>query len=723
MGLKDFFLLLVCDMLVRVAAGALGFKIVQFVITEFVFPTVVTPIDTTFWGQIWGTQHDVRSSKYKLSKAMKRFVRQFVLTREQLVTVTNAIVAELGAAPGESSLAMLPTFVDSNFKYAHEGNSLGVSLKADMVQVAIMSFHGEQEGTGQKHAHTLTSTRTHEATTSKVYTYPMVETVRNTITLDDVMAFVATCVEKATHEFDSAQSSVDSKSKGMSPQKPSSSNLTPRPFASRSPPSSPKMRASVSGSNIVSRHEKASSPASPPGACPPSPLRQFSYENSLSRTTSDTHVTPDTHVPPSPLSGPTNGSSYASVAATTPTGRDPHEALAVGLCVALPITQVDVSHGELLRNTKNYFSIAKFENRNLAEVLLKHLKEKGLNTQVVAVLNDVTAKLVASHVIDERITACLYVGKGVNFVYKQHSDDYVNTELGGFHLPANVSDRLRRIACGDGCQWRYRRVCVCGDSDCIIVKYMCETVSLRAANLAACSLAAVFEHLELERMNVALAGEVHTLTPGFRSHVMAGLDRLNGSYMNQIKLKRDRQARELIGAGSGALSTYHHSFGSVPQPKEKTETGQGIETTTTHPTANTRDKRQQQLEQQELEDHYESSDDEGDHNAPAPGPAPATSGAIDSIAELASPARLNPAKSSQPMRPSPVVRRLDILKKRESFTMFRRESSDSRNASLLNAEAVAAVGSGRIHPNSVKGESASLGAAVVAAEIITRQKQ
>eukprot|EP01134_Creolimax_fragrantissima_P004389 CFRG4389T1 len=697
--------------------GALVYTVINLVVKEYVLPIKQQPIYESFWGQLWKV-HSVANEKYGISLKMYKHISKFVMSRENLVAITKAIKRDLSHE--DSSLKMLPTFVKSEFKYQHAGKCIGVSLGDRIVQVAIVTFNGSRKCTAARADTSFpNSTDTGHPTTSSIYTYRIPEHVCNGGTFDDLIELLSSCVENALFEFSTEMIDTVQEPgvKRALCHQDSQSNLTPQLSSSHSTQRSQQ----TFGTHLARNVTRSTTPPSSPLALRKSTVHKHSHG---SQTT---------------ISG---------------TGQDMKVELPMGVAFAYPISQTSITDGQVLMWAKE-FNVTGYKNKNVGAALTTHLKAKGLNVRVVAMVNDVTAKLIASKSVDRQIRCSLLIDDGVNLVYEDNNCNYINTELGGFScnldLPLtdydqsvdetsqNKGNQLYEKEIGSKYQAEIIRCMIVAFSnnarfakilfldeevpspflrqggltydevtqimsdcsgnlahtkfilcdrfrtknptlrDCLIVKFLCETVSLRAANLMACALAAVYEHLGVQSLPVILAGRVHTLTPGFRSHIMAGLDRLSATYMRAIQLHRDRQPQELIGAGAGCLSGYH-TYGSIPQCNRKLRTSRTS------------------LHNHDGMDQYEPSDEEGEHTTMT---------------------KTIPGDEAGTFKRSPVARRIDMLKHQGELTILRRESSDGRHSSLQSSDAIKAVDSDLINPNALKGESASLGAAVVAAEVIS----
>ncbi|ODV61558.1 hexokinase 2 ASCRUDRAFT_75550 [Ascoidea rubescens DSM 1968] len=92
------------------------------------------------------------------------------------------------------------------------------------------------------------------------------------------------------------------------------------------------------------------------------------------------------------------------------------EEIPLGFTFSYPATQSAINTGLLQRWTKGY-DIKNVENHDVVPMLQKALKQKNLPITVVALINDTTGTLVASHYTDPKAEMGLIFGTGCNGAY------------------------------------------------------------------------------------------------------------------------------------------------------------------------------------------------------------------------------------------------------------------------------------------------------------------
>ncbi|GAV54674.1 hypothetical protein ZYGR_0AN01420 [Zygosaccharomyces rouxii] len=128
-----------------------------------------------------------------------------------------------------------------------------------------------------------------------------------------------------------------------------------------------------------------------------------------------------------------------------PNGCD--ETLPLGFTFSYPASQDKINEGVLQRWTKG-FDIPGVEGHDVVPMLQESLKEKGVPINVVALINDTTGTLVASHYTDPETQMGVIFGTGVNGAYYDVCKDI--EKLQG-HLPSDISpDTLMGINCEYG---------------------------------------------------------------------------------------------------------------------------------------------------------------------------------------------------------------------------------------------------------------------------------
>lgn len=128
-----------------------------------------------------------------------------------------------------------------------------------------------------------------------------------------------------------------------------------------------------------------------------------------------------------------------------PNGCD--DTLPLGFTFSYPCSQSKINEGYLQRWTKG-FDIPGVEGHNVVPMLQDSLKEQGVPISVVALINDTTGTLVASHYTDPQTEMGVIFGTGVNGAYYDSCKDIEKLEG---KLPNDITpDTIMGINCEYG---------------------------------------------------------------------------------------------------------------------------------------------------------------------------------------------------------------------------------------------------------------------------------
>ena len=159
----------------------------------------------------------------------------------------------------------------------------------------------------------------------------------------------------------------------------------------------------------------------------------------------------------------------------------------------------------------------------------------------------------------EKMISGRYLGEMVRMVLVKLQED-------GLFLVGNASDKLRtpqvfessylsEIETGDGtdlsaCTAIFQKLGIDGvtDADCRIVRRVCETISTRAARLAAIGIVTILRKIgKLDKCTVAIDGTLYEKHPHFRERMVSTMQELAPG--NSVQLKKSED-----GSGRGAAT-------------------------------------------------------------------------------------------------------------------------------------------------------------------------
>ncbi|KAI9732791.1 MAG: hexokinase A [Cirrosporium novae-zelandiae] len=107
----------------------------------------------------------------------------------------------------------------------------------------------------------------------------------------------------------------------------------------------------------------------------------------------------------------------------------------LGFTFSYPCTQDYIDHGVLQRWTKG-FDVDGVEGKDVVPMLEAALEKRGLPIKVVALVNDTTGTLIASHYTDDQMMIGCIFGTGCNAAYMEHCGEI--PKIAHMNLPSDM---------------------------------------------------------------------------------------------------------------------------------------------------------------------------------------------------------------------------------------------------------------------------------------------